>query len=92
MTLACEGVGVAVHLGPALAKRLNRLMKDRGLNDRELGELALISRAAVYKLRHGDGNNVGINTIYNIAKALGVRPCWLAYGEGEQDPEKPPKA
>lgn len=89
MTLACEGVGVAVHLGPALAKRLNRLMKDRGLNDRELGELALISRAAVYKLRHGDGNNVGINTIYNIAKALGVRSCWLAYGEGEQDPEPP---
>ena len=55
---------------------------DRVFCGKDWAELALISRAAVYKLRHGDGNNVGINTIYNIAKALGVRPCWLAYGEG----------
>ena len=65
-------------------------MREQGLNDRQLGEKALVSRAAVYKLRHNDGNNAGINTVYNLAKVLGVRACWLAYGEGPQtEPESP---
>jgi len=81
-----ESPAVALHLGPELGKRLSKLMKAKGLTDRELGERSLMSRTAIYNLRHGYGANVGISTIYNIAKALGVKPCWLAFGEG-QGPE-----
>lgn len=79
---------LAMHshrLGPEIGRRLSRLMKEHDLTDRDLGELALMSHSAIYKLRHGFGGQVGVGTVYNIAKALGVRAAWLAFGDG--DPE-----
>ena len=73
------------RLGPEIGLRLSRLMKERDLTDRDLGELAMMSHSAIYKLRHGFGGQVGVGTIFNIAKALKVRPAWLAFGDGEPD-------
>lgn len=85
---AAPALGMHSHkLGPEIGRRLSRIMKERGLVDRDLGELALMSHSAIYKLRHGFGGQVGVGTIWNIAKALGVSPAWLAFGVGPQELE-----
>ncbi len=89
-TFIIDDVGVPLQIGPQLGRRLTRLMKEKDLNDRVLGERALISRTTVYNLRHGFGGQVGLNTIVNLAKALGVRAAWLAFGEGPQLEPKDP--
>src|SRR5262245_14646654 len=81
---------LAMHshrLAPEIGRRLARVMKERDLTDHDLDDLAMMSHSAIYKLRHGFGGQVGVGTIFNIAKALGVRPAWLAFGDGEQASE-----
>lgn len=72
-------------LGPLIGQRVARLMREKGLTDRDLAKLALVSYGTVHKLRHGFGGQAGVGTVANVARALGVSPAWLAYGVG---PEK----
>jgi transcriptional regulator with XRE-family HTH domain len=50
---------------------------------RELAEKAHIARKTVQDLSNGEGGNVGVGTIVDLARALGVSPAWLAFGEGD---------
>ncbi len=49
---------------------------------RELAERAHIARKTIQDLTNGDGGNVGVGTLTDIARALGISPAWLAFGEG----------
>jgi transcriptional regulator with XRE-family HTH domain len=59
-------------------------MRERGLTDRALGESAEVSFTTIQNLRRGFGGQAGIGTLWNVARALGVRPSWLAYGDEPQ--------
>ncbi len=63
-------------------------MRERGLSDREVAEAALCSHSLVHKLRHGFGGQVGVGTVWNLARVLRVRPCWLAFGDGDAEIER----
>jgi len=85
----CNGPEVAKHsraLGPQIGLRLSRVMKERGLTDRALAKEAQISFTTVQNLRRGLGGQAGVGTIWNIAKALGVTPEWLAFGKEPSTP------
>lgn len=87
----CEGPLVAKHtkaLGPQIGLRLSRIMNERGLTDRAVADEAHVSFATIQNLRRGLGGQAGLGTVYNVAKALQVRPAWLAYGDEPQvEPE-----
>lgn len=70
-------------LGPLVGQRLTRLMRERGLTDRDLADQANVTHGTIRNLRLGLGGQAGIGTVYNVAYALGVRAAWLAYGDGE---------
>lgn len=69
-------------LGPQIGKRLSQVMDEQGLTVRELGAKARLSHNTIHLLRTGEGGQAGVGTVYNVAKALGIRFCWLALGEG----------
>lgn len=50
---------------------------------RELARRAELSQGAVHQIASGNRDNPGAETLWKIARALGVRPEWLAYGSGE---------
>lgn len=59
-------------------------MRDRTLTDRALAESAHVSFTTIQNLRRGFGGQAGIGTLWNVARALGVRPAWLTYGDEPQ--------
>lgn len=38
--------------------------------------------AESYAISEGRGGNSGLGVMVRLAKALGVSPCWLCFGEG----------
>lgn len=69
-------------LGPDIAKRFRHARDLSGLTVRELAERAHTSTTTLTKLADARGSNTGVGLLADIAKALGVRPAWLAYGDG----------
>lgn len=61
--------------------RLKKLRKDRGLNPTALGRMAGLSRTAVSALEEGR-SAPNVETIERLARALGISPAWLAFGDG----------
>jgi len=66
-----------------LARRLSDRRQKAGLTVRELGDQAGVSHATVGRMENNLGGSSGIDSVDAIARALGVRPAWLAYGDGE---------
>ena len=70
-----------------LGARLFAVRKEAGL-----GLLALSKKAGVAHTTIGDiekGRQMpAADTVERLARALGISPCWLAYGIGERAPEK----
>jgi transcriptional regulator with XRE-family HTH domain len=55
----------------SLGKRIDELRKEKGLSFQELANLCDMEKASLVKLTT-HGNNVTVNTLYNIAKGLDV--------------------
>ena len=60
----------------------------RGLSTPQLGELAKVHHVTIQRIEAGDGDKQAIKTprpatLYMLARALKVRPEWLAEGSGE---------
>lgn len=70
-------------LAPGVARRLKAQREERGLSQRELGERSGVSHRTIGLIEMNRGGAAGIDTIEALARALGVRPAWLAYGDGE---------
>jgi len=70
--LSCEGVGA----------RLRKAREAAGLGFRPLGRAAGTSDTAV-RLTEEGRTMPTVATVEALAKALGVSPCWLAFGAGE---------
>ena len=71
MALACASVGM----------RLLEARAERGLNLRALARLADLVPTSITNIEDGSSTPT-VATAEQLAKALGVSPCWLAYGEG----------
>lgn len=71
-----------IEIGEAMARRLRAARDEAGLTVRELAERADISHQTVVTYEAGGGGVAKLDTIKAIADVLGVRPGWLAYGDG----------
>lgn len=65
----------------AFGRRLKKERRRSGMTIRELGEKSKLSNAFICQLETGHSRNPGILTTIGLAKALKVRPAWLAWGE-----------
>ena len=68
--------------------RLHAARERMGLSRNALGKLAGLSHTAIGNVESGDAVP-GIDVAEQLAGALGVAVCWLAYGEGDIEP--PPR-
>ena len=73
VTLACAKLG----------ERLFEARDRAGLPLRELGQRAGVSWSTISAIEKGN-QSATAETIEKLAIALGVRPCWLAFGEGSE--------
>lgn len=73
VTLACAKLG----------ERLFEARDRAGLTLRELGQKAGVSWSTISAIEKGNQSAMA-ETIERLAVALGVRPCWLAFGEGSE--------
>jgi len=81
------GVGEPVSQGAAsstdgMSTRLAAARTAHGLTKAALARLADLSPSAFAKIENG--GQTGVDVLAALAKALGVSPAWLAYGEGPQ--------
>lgn len=81
--LASPGEPVPESRVEGLAERLRQVRQDHGLSLAEVGRRAGSSAAAVKALESGTVPTIA--TAEQVAKALGVSPAWLAYGEGPRE-------
>jgi transcriptional regulator with XRE-family HTH domain len=66
-----------------LRDRLRKLRKLHGHSYTSLAEAAGVSRTAVRNIE--EARSVpGVDLVESLARALGVSPSWLAYGEGPE--------
>ena len=64
-----------------LGKRLHDARTKRGLTMDDLADKAKMTQPTISRLETGQNYPMTI-TVEKLAKALGVDPCWLAYGTG----------
>lgn len=77
----CEPVAELLSAG--LAGRLLHLRQERGFSRRELGRRSDTSDNFVH-MTETASTVPNIAKLEQLAKALGVSPCWLAFGVGPQ--------
>lgn len=56
------------------------------LTVRNVSLAAGLSDSALHKFLTGATQSLTLETVDKLAKALGVDPAWLAYGEGDPEP------
>ncbi len=71
VTLACEKLG----------ERIFEARDRAGLTLRELGQRSGVSWSSISAIEKGR-QSATVETIERLALALGVRPSWVAFGEG----------
>lgn len=72
-----------------LAARIRQLRDESGLSLSELGRRTGTSAAAVSLLEKG--SQPTLDTLEQLATALGVSPAWLAFSEGDRAPVDLPR-
>jgi len=77
----CPGKGAVIDLHVGFSKRLRERRGELGLSLRELGQRAGVSAQAIVHAE-ADRSVPKVDTLEALAFALGVSPCWLAYGQG----------
>lgn len=55
----------------ALGKRIDQLRKEKNLSFQELADLCEMEKSSLVKLT-SHGNNITVNTLYNISRGLGI--------------------
>lgn len=86
-----EGVRVPVTRGLknplwfGVSDRLKRLREEAGLPALTLGNLAGVAHSTPHRLEQGTSVPT-ISVIERLAMALGVEPCWLAFGSDGEEP------
>ena len=73
-----------------MADRIKQRMQKLGITQDELAKQAELTQPAIFKLLAGKTQRT--TRLAEIAKALEVRPQWLATGEGPMVEEGPPAA
>ena len=82
------GIGEQQTNGPAattegMGERLACVRTERGLTKAALARLADLSPSSFAKIENG--GQTGVDVLESLAKALGVSPAWLAFGEGPRE-------
>lgn len=67
-----------------LGERLFEARQARSLGMRKLSQLAKVGEATINDIEKGR-HGASTDTVEKLAMALGVRPAWLAYGDGPRD-------
>ena len=78
--MACYATGVTLTC-KKIGERLFDARDRAGLTLRALGEKAGVSWSTISAIEKGR-QAATVETTERLAMALGVRPCWLAFGEG----------
>lgn len=73
------------ELGPGIGRRLRQARELRNVTQVQLAKLAHTTQATVNTLERGDGGNSGVGLLFDLARALKVRPAWLVFGDGEPE-------
>jgi len=82
-------MGVISQTGSqGVGSRLAEARKDAGLTLRGLADAAGLGHVAVDNIET-DRHVPGIEIVERLSKALGVSPCWLAYGIGAKRARRP---
>jgi len=66
-----------------IGRRLHAARLKRGLSLVSLGQASKLSASGVNAIEKAH-SIPGADTIESLARALGVDPCWLAYGTGNK--------
>ena len=66
-----------------MGERLAALRTERGLTKAALARLVGLSPSTVADIEKGA--QTGVDVLESLAKALGVSPAWLAFGEGPRE-------
>ena len=69
-------------LAAQIARRLSEKREAQGLTLRELADRSGVSHSSIALIEANRGGRSGIDSVDALARALGVRPAWLAYGDG----------
>ncbi len=82
------GLGVPRGDGPAattegMGARIAAVRIERGLTKAALSRLVDLSPSSFAKIENG--GQTGVDVLEALAKALGVSPAWLAFGEGPRE-------
>lgn len=67
-----------------LGERLFEARQAAGLGMRKLSQLAHVGEATINDIEKGR-HGASTDTVERLAIALGVRPAWLAYGDGVRE-------
>lgn len=80
-----------------IGSRLKLAREHAQLTHRALGELADVATSTISELETYARHAPATDMVARLAKALGVEPCWLAYGDVDKEPDwlgeepQPPK-
>ena len=69
-----------------LAQRITARREEVGLSQKNLGDMAGVSKAAVSQWERGGTKNLKMEHLFAIADALKVNARWLATGQGPREP------
>jgi transcriptional regulator with XRE-family HTH domain len=78
-----------------IGSRLKLAREHAQLTHRALGELADVATSTISELETYARHAPATDLVARLATALGVEPCWLAYGDEDKEPvwlgEEPPE-
>lgn len=69
-----------------IGQRLHDARERAGMSANALAKAAGLTHTTVQDIEMGR-RNPGVETMERLAQALGVDPCWLAYGTGTKRPD-----
>jgi len=66
-------------------ERLTRLLADLGITQADAAQRIGVTGATISRICSGAGEMTA-RVAERLGAALGVRPCWLLFGEGDREP------
>jgi len=78
-----QSADVSIATTDGLGERLAAARSERGLTKAALARLVGLSPSTVADIEKGA--QTGVDVLESLAKALGVSPAWLAFGEGPRE-------
>lgn len=74
-----------MSLGYEIGCRIKAKRKEKKWTQTQLGNKAWVSHAYISHLERGQISSPSVMYLCDIAKALGVTPKWLIFGDGDGD-------